>query len=176
MSNCSNANLRAELFELFLECQLEVRRLTPTVGWRHIMEVRAVPRGTSWETDGSETVIMVPDDANARAAVFWSLFNNAFFTSPLWRVLENRKWGPAFCNAFRYFMEARLIPYSPWLAAVRQRMAARVNLSIGAPNPDLILVYCGKDYERFKAFWKDRQAHPNESLDKFFATHIGTTP
>jgi hypothetical protein len=186
LKDCEDDALRASLFDLYKKSEVQVKLFATFGNWWDIQEVDVMTdaithrtgAGALWGVTNGRVIIHIPANANDKGVIFYEMFHGAFDHSPL--EAQHDKWaadaGAAWCNAFRYLMEARYVPDSPWLAAVNKRMAAGVNLDITAPNPDLILFYCGKDYERFKAFWKERQAHPKESLDKFFATHSSTTP
>ena len=167
LNNCRDPELRMQLYDLYLIAEPEARRFALWRNWRPIVEVVA-GEGASWGPKGQGAVIRIRPDKSDMGALFHELFHGAFDHSPLQR--NNDKWGEAFCNAFRYFMEARLIPDSPWLAGFNTRLPAGVNLKYMTPHPDLILLYCQQDYDRFLAFWIERQSKPNESLDQFFTT------
>lgn len=186
LEDCKDDALRATLFDLYKKSAVQVKLFATFGNWRDIQEVNVMTdairkntgAGALWGVTNGRVIIHIPADPNDKGVIFYEMFHGAFDHSPLEGLHD--KWaadaGAAWCNAFRYLMEARYVPDSPWLAAVNKRMAAGVNLGITAPNPDLILFYCGKDYERFRTFWKERQARPTESLDKFFAAHNWTTP
>jgi hypothetical protein len=73
-------------------------------------------------------------------------------------------------------MCSRFTPDCPRVASMNERMAEGAKALYDKAKPDydlLTLLYCHKDYERFKAFWKERNAHPNESPADFFKAHLG---
>jgi hypothetical protein len=178
LPSSQDQKFRSAMWELYGKVEPEAKGFAVWNNWKKIGCISTNKEGrAAWSLDRETKVanLDILDNSADKGALSYELFRSAFHESPLWRDPTNRAWEEAFCNAFRYFMEAKLTPDSPWLATVNKRMAEGVNLKNKTPNPDLILFCCGKDYDRFKKLWKERQLRRNDSLDDFFTMQYTET-
>ena len=159
--------LRTRLWELFQAAEPEAQRFALAGKWVTITSVSAGPVN-SWSS-GQITLNPRPDELGA---IFHEVFRSAFQRCRFHDGSSDERWGGAFCDAFRYFMERQfgLAPTSPWFARIDGLCGKTLEkVSAQSQGPDsthdrkcsypasLIITRAGKDYSRFRAIWFDLQ-------------------
>lgn len=117
--------LRGKLWKLYRLAEPLAKQFAQTHPWVKIKTVQSIPDGDSrWvpKNDSAEIGIVIKE--NNPGVLFHEMFHSAFHCSPLHDGGADERWGDAFCNAFRYFMERKLLEgESHWLGGFRQLLA-----------------------------------------------------
>jgi hypothetical protein len=158
---------RTRLWGLFEQAEPQALRFALPGKWITITSVSAGPTD-SW-SDGRITVHVNRDEPGV---LFHEIFRSAFQQCRFHDGRGDERWGDAFCDAFRYFMESQvgLASGSPWFARMDSlcgRTLEAILASPGSGGPmgvrrcgypaSLIIARAGKDYARFRAIWFDLQ-------------------
>jgi hypothetical protein len=112
LGNCADNDLRIKLYNLFNKAEIEAKQFSDEFNnWIEIREViQNDKEDCMWGTGGNITIDPYKlARCNDFGALFHEIFHSAFHESPLWQCDRCRKWGDGFCDAFRYFMEDKLL-------------------------------------------------------------------
>lgn len=110
--------------------------------------------------------------------IFHEVFHSAFHGSPLWYYPENRKWGDAFCDAFRYLMEEiHLQTQTNFIREIKIEVS-KLDAQIKTENDrykgwaSRILLRCTlrctSRYQEFKQLLAERNCDAAKSLTEYF--------
>jgi len=184
LKTLADLTLRDKLWNLFLQAESEAKEFSsPNNRW---IEIRCVgeakpgesgvwiPKPTDCPAEYAE--IRVKPDDNDLGIIFHELFHSAFHESPLWKSDNRWNWGDPFCDAFRYFMEDRLLGRAPseFLEQVMDYLSktdeeiTRVNEFAYKGRASRILLKCSGDYGQFKSLWEYLNQKSRLPLDEYF--------
>ena len=186
LSRLSDQVLRKRLWGLFLKAESEAKEFSSADNeWIDIKcacdvpkteKGKWIPKPDDDHTDYAQ--VKIPVDENNLGPILHEVFHSAFHHSPLWKNTYNRCWGEGFCDAFRFFMESRLLGstdsgFCEKVESYFDKAAAEIIRS----NCDeakyqgraaIILRKCSKDYEVFKELWSDRNEQSQVLLCQYF--------
>ncbi|MFA5336876.1 MAG: hypothetical protein WC330_00920 [Candidatus Omnitrophota bacterium] len=165
--DCSDINLRNKIWELFNQAEPEAKYFcNPLSNWVELTSVKSRDKsGGRWRTyflNGKKYAkIEIYANWDELGLIFHEIFHSAFSGSLLVRNELNNKngdnWGDGFCNAFRWFMETRVLKKSHWLDTFRK-----------TKKSFKILNTCDCDYQIFKEQWVYLNDNSDTILDDFF--------
>lgn len=162
-----DACLRARLWGLFVPAEAEAARFVLPGDWQPAHAVVAGVDDT-W-CDGAITLNVRADEPGALIGL---VFAAAFRRSRFYNGGSDGQWGPAWADAFRYFLEQRLglAERSAWFAAVDRFCGQSPEAALAQPGgldrgrivrgcypASLLIARAGKDFAMFRAIWFDLQ-------------------
>lgn len=169
--------LRLKLWNLFQKAEEEAKRFPEKSGdWYEIVEVNCLPgQGGAWKWDDAhrQAFIQIVPRWDDLGTIFHEIFHSAFHNSLLHGKVGRAKedydqdWGDPFSEAFRYFMEKRLLKYVPsnWFDQMEKvcQMSFDQGLAEYAQDQELFKKYrypgsliikrANKDYDVFHNLW-----------------------
>ncbi len=159
--NCQD-DIRNKFWELFNQAEPEAKWFGNLYSnWVELISVESHVNNAVWSSYviGEKTYakITIPAELDDLGVIFHEIFHSAFHNSPIWKNQFNNKWGDGFCDAFRWFMETRLLKKSLWLDSFSK-----------TENSYKILKKCEGDYNKFKDLWVYLNQNSNITFNTFF--------
>ena len=175
---------REGLWKLFVAAEQEAKTFAETSErWVAIKKAETAKNGVKWLSSGKIEL----NWHGHPGTMFHEIFHTVCHKSRFHEQPEDEGWIEGFCDAFRYFMEKKLLksqPPSPWLqkmetySSLTAQQMLKFNTGDVAYNKKylfpaaMIISHSKKDYGEFRKLWfdllKKRAAARGNVLNDFF--------
>jgi len=181
LSGLSDSHLRDKLWALFEKSEERAKGFATSHTWMKIVEVKHQKGAPGWEDLTCCTAgIHIEARCGDLGQVCHEVFHSAFHGSALHKEGDER-WGDAFCDAFRYFMETEHVTdKKTWRQAMECLLKQEfdntkkgdcVYMKYRFPA-SLIIKKCGSSLDDFKEMWfelcQERNAEGKDILSGYF--------